>query len=946
MRGARFLLPLLAVLTLLGLTPGSVVASRAAGATTASAWTPSEDEQWLFELRTDRLRIGDGVRGYADGTRACVNFGDVILALDLPIRIDPDLGRATGWAFDERRTLVIDRGQGRVNVASESRAIAPGAITDTPAGWCVDPATLGDWLGVSITANLSSSVLTIHSPQPLPFELAAQRRARAAAIRPDRNFSLADLPHARQPYRLWQTPSVDVVASTTVIRDVRAQRTTTQARYELYASGELLGASVDARLASDDSALPASLRVRAYRSDPDGRLLGPLRATRVAVGDVSSLSSPIGVQPVAGRGAIVTNRTLDLPDSFDRTTFRGELPAGWDAELYRNGQLIAFASPDSSGRYEFVDVRLMYGLNRFEIVLYGPQGQIRREVHVVPVGIDAIPPGRAFYWASVLDEGRDLIGLRANPGALRRGLRGTFGLEYGLDRRTSLGGWASSMMIDGQRYSMGELAIRRSIGPTIAELSGSLESGGGSAARLLWAGQIGQNYFLLESILARGGYRSDRIDLGVSGLHTLGLDIAPRIAGTILPVHIETRYRTRIDGQNRLEAGARISANWRSVSLTGQLDWGVSSGPLASHQDVTASLLANARIGRLRLRGEAHVAVAGQSANDQVAIVGEWSQSERTDWRAELGYDAGVHRVRAGVGYTRRFAGLALSGVAEAASDGSFAASVGIAMSFGPDPRGHGIRVTRERLASQGQAVATVFYDDNGDGVREADEALAPDVVLTAGNAVAERPTGQDGRAIVDSLAPFRPVLIGIDESSLPSPLVRPALPGVVVVPRPGLATRVLLPLVSAGEVEGVVLHAGGNGIEGADFVLVDGHGVTRATARSDFDGFILFESVPYGTYQLRLTPSSAQALGVDPQLRQVTLDRAHPRIRLGNIPLAARATLARTDPPPTPNGAATGARLFDAKGGANRQRTDAKRAPAFPASRGKAKMTRQIFLL
>src|SRR3546814_5352494 len=35
------------------------------------------------------------------------------------------------------------------------------------------------------------------------------------------------------------------------------------------------------------------------------------------------------------------------------------------------------------------------------------------------------------------------------------------------------------------------------------------------------------------------------------------------------------------------------------------------------------------------------------------------------------------------------------------------------------------------------------------------------------------------------------------------SPYVQPALPGVVVTPRPGVATRVLLPMAAAGEVEG-----------------------------------------------------------------------------------------------------------------------------------------------
>jgi hypothetical protein len=892
----RLVSAVMAATALLGFASGSVAASAASAPPPATEWRPSADEQWLFELRTRQLRIGDGIRGYSDGSRTCVVMSDVVLTLDLPIRIDSELRRATGWVFDERRTIAVDRDAGRVTIASQTQTLSPASIADTPEGWCVDPALLGEWLGVTLTADLSNSVLRLDSDQSLPFEMAAQRRARAAGIRPSTRFNLADLPQATRPYAMWQTPSVDVVASATAIRDSRTGRTDAQARYELFASGELLGASFDARLSSNNSGVPQSLRLRAYRSDPAGNLLGPLHATHVAAGDVSSLSTPIAAQPVAGRGAIVTNRPLDLPDSFDRTTFRGDLPAGWDAELYRNGQLLGFASPGPDGRYEFIDVRLQYGLNRFEIVLYGPQGQVRREVRNIPVGIDAIPPQKTYYWAGIVQEGRDLLRLGDDDRPFRRGWRGTLGVERGLNRRMSLGAWASSLVIENRRYTMLEGAVRHTFGPTIAEVTGSWQSGGGQAARILWAGQLGENYFTLDSTFARAGFRSDRITQEITGQHSLSVDLSPRISGTVLPLHVEARYRTRADGEDRLEAGARMSANFRNISLTGQLDWVQSRGRAPSN-DVVATLLANARFGRLRVRGEARLGVTGQTSDDKIAIVGEWSQSERTDWRAELGYEAAANRARAGIGYTRRFDRFALTGYGEVATDGSVAAGVSLSFGFGPDPQNGGIRFSRERLATQGQALATVFYDDNGDGRRQSGEQLAEGVVLTAGNAVSDVPTAADGSAIVDSLSPFRPVLIGIDESSLGSPLVRSALPGVVVTPRPGVMTEILLPLSAAGEVEGTLMRSGGNGIEGIDLELVDARGTIRATTRTDFDGFFLFESVSYGQYKLRIAALSAQAANLAADLSNVVLNRERPRARIGTLSVDARSELARAPP-------------------------------------------------
>src|SRR3546814_10734296 len=77
--------------------------------------------------------------------------------------------------------------------------------------------------------------------------------------------------------------------------------------------------------------------------------------------------------------------------------------------------------------------------------------------------------------------------------------------------------------------------------------------------------------------------------------------------------------------------------------------------------------------------------------------------------------------------------------------------------------------------------------------------------------------------------------MIGIDAGSLPDPYIQPALPGVVVTPRPGVATRVLLPMAAAGEIEGVLRRDGGNPIEGLRVEPVDAEGRVRAaTLRSE----------------------------------------------------------------------------------------------------------------
>ena len=886
---ARCKTAILAGLALVGFAPtGAQAFEKEVVSSAADNWSPNEDDSWLFDVRSGQYRLGDGVRGYQTPQGICVDLGDVVLALDLAVRVDKKLRRATGWVFDERRSLAIDRDAGEVRAGSQSFRLTATTIRDTPAGWCVELASLNEWLGVPLAADLSNAVLRIDSKDKLPFQLAAERRARAASIRPQAAFDLASLPQAARPYQAWAMPSVDVVASAGVVSDKRGG-SYVQGRYEIFAAGEVAGQSFDARLSSDNEGVPDSLRMRLYRTDPQGRLLGPLRATHYGLGDVSLLSTGIVAASAPGRGAMLTNRPIERPDAFDKTTFRGDLPAGWDAELYRNGQLLAFTSPNGAGRYEFVDVPLQYGANRFEIVLYGPQGQIRREIRQVQVGMDSIPPQQTWYWAGFAQENADLIEFgNQRRGAFRRGWRGTMGIERGLDTRTSAAAYFHSLMIENVRYNYGEVALRRSIGPTLLEVGGSYADNGGLAARASWLAAFGETYIRADAMRGWGGFVSDRLINNINGITSVSIDQSVKLGRTVLPLHFDVRHVERWSGVDSLEASARASASFRALTFTGQLDWSRTKVPVGPDppDNLSASLLANARIGRVRVRGEARFALSGANADSRMTLIGEWAGRGDAEWRTELGYDRGLNRARAGLGYTRRFNKLQLTGFGEVASDGSVAASLALAFSFGPKSNG-GWRVSSEKLASRGQVVAEVWMDENGDGVRQPGETALPDVPLTAGNAFVDAATDKAGFGAIDGLEPFRPVMIGIDAGSLPDPYVQPALPGVVVTPRPGVATRVLLPMAAAGEIEGVLRRDGGNPVEGLSVELVDAEGRLRATTITEFDGYFLFEGVAYGRYTVRPGKASAAALRLDGALvLSAAPGKAMPRVRLGTVAL------------------------------------------------------------
>ncbi len=864
------------------------------GAHAQARWTANADDALLFDVRLGQYRLGDGVRGYQVPGGTCVDLADMIMALDIPVRLDKKLRRATGWAFDERHTLTIDREANIVQIVNNDFTLDANDIFDTPEGWCVATAKLGSWLGISLQADQGNALLIIKSATKLPVESQMERRGRASKVQNIATFDLKSLPHAKVPFHGVRMPSVDAVVSLGGLKD-RARGTGQINRtYELYMAGEVGPIAYNARLSSNRKGVPESLRLQAYRTDPDAKLLGPLRATTVAAGDVSGFSTPLVAQSSAGRGGMITNRPVERRDNFDRTDFRGELPNGWDAELYRNGQLLMFANNRADGRYDFLDVPLLYGQNRFEIVLYGPQGQIRRESRNVPVGLDSIPPRKTYYWAGGYQDGHDLIGIGGGGRFGQTGWRGTFGLERGLNAKTSVAVLAHSLVLeDGLRRNYAELALRRAVGPTLTEFSGSQTSGGAASLRAQVLGEFKDTYFSLETIKAFGSFRSDRILRDVTGLHTLSLDHSFKLGRTFLPVHLESRYTSRSTGSDSLDSAARVSTSIGRMSLTGELSWRDERRKFGPDPPgvMEASLLANARIGNVRFRGETRYRLRPESRLDSATLVAEWSAGQgddrhRNDWRAEIGYDRPLRRARAGMGYIRRFEKLALTASVEAGSDGSLAGGLNLAFSLGPDPtRTGGIRMTSDRLATQGQAVARVFRDLNGDGVRQAGEPVEKDVQLAAGRVPVERLTGQNGQVLIDALEPYQPVLIGVDASSLPDPLVQPATPGVVITPRPGIAVSIELPLASAGDIDGTLVRAGGGSFQGVELELVNVENRVVARTRSEFDGFFLFEGVPYGRYTIRISTLSASAARVMTVLNGLAVvSGATPSVHLGTV--------------------------------------------------------------
>ncbi len=869
-------------MTLLALGVGGV--SAVSATPEAGRWTADPDEQFLLDVNLRQTRLSEGIRAYSTPEGTCVLFGDFLTALDVPMKIDLAGKKATGWAFKESHRIAVDLAAGTARYGTQQETIGPATVRETGDGWCVDTAALSRWFSISVKPMTAGSLLVIDSEEKLPIELAMERQQRAAHLKPAA-FDLNSLPQVRLPYRMWRAPALDFVVSAGITYRAK-DGVQVDRRTSLYAAGEIAHLSYDAQFSTTDKGIPNALRLHAYRSDPDGGLLGPLKATHFGFGDVEGFDSRLTGGATSGRGAIVTNRPLGSSAAFDRTRFEGDLPAGWEAEIYRNGELLGFAKSDASQRYAFEDVQLLYGENEISIVLYGPQGQTRTRDELINVGQDNVPAGKTWYWAGISQPGRDLLRFddtkdeRQQPEA-----QATVSVEHGVDERMSVGVLARAMLIKDQQLTFVEGSVRRSVGPALVEMSAAYDSKGGQAARAQVLAKLGSVNATVEALLAndfhlRGDERAEsRREV------RMALDAPLKIGRTTLPAHFGLHYTDRQDGSKELEAAARLSANIERFNLATDIRYRrqyLRTGP-APPGELEWSLLGSGRVGDVRLRGQTTFEVAPQTRFRSAELAAYWSASDKADWEGALAYDGGSSgRARARVTHIRRLDTMALSVTGEAATDGSVA--VGFNLNFSLDP-GRGFRMSRQPLASAGAVYARVYRDLNDNGVRDYSEPLEKGALVTTGTRLSEHGTDAKGMVMIAGLTAFTPVTVGIDESSLADPMLVPKKALQVVVPRPGVPAEVEIGLVGGGDIEGALVKSGGIGFEGLDIELIDATGKLVATARSDFDGFFLFERVAYGTYRLRLTAESAAAARLLADLAAtatVTADRSV--ARLGSI--------------------------------------------------------------
>lgn len=675
------------------------------------------------------------------------------------------------------------------------------------------------------------------------------------------------------PYQRFSPPAFDINLGVGV-QDTKPHL---PLRYDVRAAADIFNANFLAYIASDEEGSPNTARATLERRSMSGRLLGPLKARVISAGDVYTPGLAIGPRSIAGRGVAFSTAQLDQASVFNRIDLRGELPLGYDVELYVNDVLVSGQSTPDQGRYEFLSVPLSAGVNIVRIVKYGPRGDRDEQTRVINVSGGLLRKGEATLEFGAVDQDEPLIRFDdrqavAGREVFTRGSRVVANLNYGLTQYLTLsGGVATYAARPGLQQDLVTLGARTSLFGFATQLDVAANGDGGTGATLGVAGRI----MGISAVLRHSEYQGDFIDeSNVAADLTrfterrteVSIDGNLPIGRAILPISLRAFRDEYVDGASRITFFGRASSAVGGVLYTTGLDYDrIDNGPNQRSELLSGFLALSAfRSYTWQIRGLLNYEFIPNLRARDLSVTIDRQLSE--DFALRFGvsqqlYDRnGQSLFITSIRHTNR-GDLSLTGEYNNSND---AWRLGVQWNFGlawqdADRR---YAITRPGPGAGGSVMLHAFLDSDGDGKFTPGEEPVPNVTVDSG----DRPvvTGADGRAYLTGLgmAPVARVSVNVDRIENNAFKTLPSV--VEFSPRPGAVTAIEYPIQPTGEVVVKILlrRADGErvGLSAVQVQLVNERGGVR-DAVSEFDGSVIFQELPVGRYRLQLASEQATRL-------------------------------------------------------------------------------------
>jgi len=478
-----------------------------------------EDDIFLLDAKVEKHHVGSSIDSYIFNDRLLIAIEPLFDGLKLKYKIINQQIKI--WKDNEEITINFNPKPYSALSTEVPLDQAIGIWADDGYYQFIELALIAKIFGVSVESDLTTQIVRIFTEKNNSYFQKELSRIEDADgyLFPIQKLAILNKQRRNDRYN-YSSTNDNVEKQTITIKDQYRAFTPPHGRIVLSADvddkrfngsmqlvSDLLYHSTNLTMSqSDGGDFAASISFNRYKESPDDRILGLFDS--YSLGDVSGVSNNLITSANAGVG-IVLNRN---PENYRRknleTTIDEIAPPNWDADLFHNGRFLSRTLVPADGRLIYENVEIFYGLNSFEIKLYGPYGEEEVITKTITVKQNPLAKGQLAYSLNALDKNHNVINDKNNSDSF--GITNYGGsINYGVSERWQIGATFASIDNEQRLFS---IKNNLSFNNFLFENDFSFEQAGGYAQLTSITGSLfeGDNYsFEFESA---DNFKSEVID--------------------------------------------------------------------------------------------------------------------------------------------------------------------------------------------------------------------------------------------------------------------------------------------------------------------------------------------------------------------------------------------------------------------------------------------------
>lgn len=815
-------------------------------------------EELILSIRLDKRNIGE-VFAIVQENGIFVELDSLVNVLEFPIIANDDTSAYSGWYIRTENTfnLQIANLNMPTTLAYENLNKQPSkqelvVFYDIP---YMHSDLIKDVFKITMEFDLTGQQIILKPAVTLPIQERLARRK--TNVRGRRGDNVAKYPELFRGYEILSAQTLDLSSNINFSENTNDLR----GNYSVLGRREIAYLNTRFFLSGTNDEALSNARLNFSKQNINSPIMDWLGVSRIEFGDVTPVS--IGNASAGGQatGVLFTNAQNRRNSDQQNISIAGDVQVGWDVELYRNKVLIGQSVDIQTGRYEFNDVQLFVGDNGFEIVRYGPQGEIERENLNRFLASSSKNQKNWTYQASITRPNTTLLG------------RDNFS---DISEKNTI-----NMAMSAQRSISADTSLRFGLYSQLKDSGSSQTVIAGVSGRL--SDNLLYNFNIDNSDTRQNANLSFKTSF-YGHKANINLGIAKQKAKQDREQLISHRFsidnsgsygsigRSRLSYENsisisktaptteiRVRNSIGVQSEYGSFSHSLEYRDNSSNDPLSESNDKEASKIGSVsytnRFWDIYTRLNASYNLNESDRINGYSLNLNYRHNKHLSTTYDLDYqkrsDLFFHRLYLNWAYK---ASIISANVSHSDILG-VSAGLTARFSMGGEPFNTDIFYKSRSLTSSGTLVVRVFLDANSNGKYDLNEELIENVEVSSIQSRAKATSNNKGIAVLNNLSTRSPTDITVEGTDSGNPFLLPLVEGVSIQPRQGFIDKLDFPMVESSEIEGNVVATDDNVnvIAYLPISLVNDKNQVVQTVKSEFDGYFFFADVKPGKYRLTI---------------------------------------------------------------------------------------------